>query len=264
MNSRKVVMVTGAAGGIGSALCWQLAQAGACVVVSGRRSGPVDVLAEALTSAGHEAMPLALDVADPEAIGPALARVEARVGPVDWLVNNAGLAVSANLLRSAEQDLYERHMAVNFHGARRVFEGLLPGMLERGYGRVVQIASSAALVGYAYVAAYVASKHALLGYTRSAALELRGKGVALGAVCPHYVDSPMTDASIRRVVESTGRSEEAARAFFAEQNPGGALVDASEVAEASCEILQGRLTGRVIELTGGDVIEVETGWPLAD
>lgn len=263
MSTRKVALVTGAAGGIGSELCRQLSAAGACVVVAGRRMEPAEALAAELVAAGGEAMALQLDVADGAAIGPAIERAQAELGPIDWLVNNAGIAVSAPLLRSAEDGLYERHMQVNFHGARRVFEALLPGQLERGYGRVVQIASSAALVGYGYVAAYVASKHALLGYTRSAALELQGKGIALGAVCPHYVDSPMTEASIQRIVETTARTPQAARAFFAEQNPGGELVSVSEVAEATLAMLSSEITGRVLELTGGATVEFESGWALS-
>lgn len=263
MSTRKVALVTGAAGGIGSELCRQLTAAGARVAVAGRRMEPAQALAEELEAAGGEAFALQLDVADGAAIGPAIERAQAELGPIDWLVNNAGIAVSAPLLRSAEQELYERHMQVNFHGARRVIEALLPGQLERGYGRVVQIASSAALVGYGYVSAYVASKHALLGYTRAAALELQGKGIALGAVCPHYVDSPMTEASIERIVETTGRTPQAARAFFAEQNPGGELVRVSEVAETVLAMLSGEITGRVLELTGAAIEVVEPGWALS-
>lgn len=262
MSARKVALVTGGPGGIGAAVCWRLAKAGACVAVSGRRLERAEALCDELASAGYESIPLQLDVAEPASISAAIAKVRSRVGPVDWLVNNAGIAVSAPLLRGSEQGLFERHMDVNFHGARRVFEAVLPGMLERGYGRVVQVASSAALVGYAYVAAYAASKHALLGYTRSAALELRGKGVGLGAICPHYVDSPMTEASVQRVVESTGRSEEDARGYFASQNPGGRLVAMDEVAQAAFDLLEDERTGRVLELTGGETLEVDAGWSM--
>ncbi len=262
MSTRKVALVTGGPGGIGAAVCWRLAQEGACVVVSGRKLEKAEALSDELASAGFESIALQLDVADSASIAAAAARARSRVGPVDWLVNNAGIAVSAPLLRGAEQGLFERHMEVNFHGARRVFEALLPDMLEKGHGSVVQIASSAALVGYAYVAAYAASKHALLGYTRSTALELRSKGVTLGAVCPHYVDSPMTEASVRRVVESTGRSQEDARAYFADQNPGGRLVAMDEVAQTTLDLLTGAQTGRVLELTGGETVEVDPGWTM--
>ncbi|MFT7676663.1 MAG: 3-hydroxybutyrate dehydrogenase [Planctomycetota bacterium] len=224
---------------------------------------PAEALAAELVAAGGEAFALQLDVAEADSIGPAMERAQAALGPIDWVVSNAGIAISAPLLRSAEQGLFERHMQVNFHGARRVVEALLPGQIERGYGRVVQIASSAALVGYAYVAAYVASKHALLGYTRSAALELKNKGIALGAVCPHYVDSPMTEASIARIVETTELTPEAARAFFAKQNPGGELVSVAEVAQACLAMLSSNITGRVMELTGGATVEIESGWELS-
>jgi NAD(P)-dependent dehydrogenase (short-subunit alcohol dehydrogenase family) len=173
------------------------------------------------------------------------------IGPPDWLVNNAGIAKSAPLLHPAEvTDLYEEHLAVNFHGARRMLEALLPGMRARGYGRIVNVASSAGLVGYAYVSAYCASKHALVGYTRSAALELAGSGVAVSAVCPHYVDSPMTERSAARIAEKTGRTSEAARALLAAQNPGGRLVTPAEVAEAVLEQLAGEHNGAIVELDG--------------
>jgi len=166
------------------------------------------------------------------------------------------------LRASQERDLGTLHMDVNYHGARRVFETLLPGMLERGYGRVVQIGSSAALVGYAYVAHYVASKHALLGYSRSAALELAGKGVGVDVVCPHYVDSPMTDASVERIAAQTCMSEEAARERLAQANPGGQFVTPAEGAAVTLELLQSDQTGRVIELTGSERITVDEGVEL--
>ena len=122
--------------------------------------------------------------------------------------------------------------------------------IEAGYGRVVNVASSAGLRGYAYVADYCASKHALVGLTRAAALELGPKGVLVGAVCPHYVDTPMTAESIRRVVEKTGKSEVEARRFFEQQNPGGRLVTAYEVADAVASLCEGEENGTLIELDG--------------
>lgn len=197
---------------------------------------------------------MALDVTNPSSIESAVATVRDLTsdhGPIDWLVNNAGIAVSAPLL-GGDDESFQRHLDVNLHGPRRMIEALVPDMVERGYGRVVQIASSAALQGYAYVAAYTASKHALLGYTRSAALELAKKGVTFNLVCPHYVDSPMTQTSIDRVVETTGRSREDAAKFFADQNPGGRLVRPDEVASAAYELCLGEANGQVIELDGRD------------
>jgi NAD(P)-dependent dehydrogenase (short-subunit alcohol dehydrogenase family) len=211
MPDRHVALVTGAGRGIGRAIALRLARAGAGVLVAARsQEACLDVCAEIQAEAGV-AWPLYLDVADPDSIAEAL--VEARettadIGPIDWLVNNAGIAESARFLdhqRASGVDVYEKHMRVNFEGPRRLIEELTPAMVERGYGRIVNVASSAGLRGYAYAAAYAASKHALVGYSLSAALELAQTGVTLNLVAPHFVDSPMTDVSIARIVKKTKR-----------------------------------------------------------
>jgi NAD(P)-dependent dehydrogenase (short-subunit alcohol dehydrogenase family) len=254
VSTRRVAVVTGAGQGIGAAIAERLASAGAFVFVTGRHREPCAALVNRLRERGERAEALTLDVTDRQSIRAALEVVLRRsdeVGPPDWLVNNAGIAKSAPLLHPDDvTDPYEEHLAVNFHGARRMVEGLLPGMRARGYGRIVNVASSAGLVGYAYVSAYCASKHALVGYTRSAALELAGSGVAIGAVCPHYVDSPMTERSAARIAEKTGRTSEAARALLAAQNPGGRLVTPAEVAAAVLELLEGDHNGAIVEVDG--------------
>ena len=133
----------------------------------------------------------------------------------------------------------------------------------RGAGAALQIASSASLRGYPYVSAYAATKHALLGWTRSAALECAPRGVAVSAICPHYVDTPMTERSIETMAEKTGRTEEDLRAFVAGQNPGGVLVTPDEVAEVAMELLGSGRGGVVVELTGADRTIVEEGVALA-
>ncbi|MCA8978952.1 MAG: SDR family oxidoreductase, partial [Planctomycetes bacterium] len=249
-------LVTGATGGIGRAVCLRLAREGVAVVAAGRDREKLAEVVEELEGLGGVAWSVEIDLADPASIaaGAAEAReLSAAIGPITWLVNNAGIAISAPLVekdREAAGDLYERHMDVNFHGARHLFESLLPGMLRAERGVMINVASSAGLFGYAYVAAYCASKHALVGYTRAAALELAKKGVRANAVCPHYVDSPMTEASVRRVVETTGKSAAEAREFFAAQNPGGRLVTPEEVADAVWELLRSESNGRVVELDG--------------
>ncbi len=214
-------------------------------------------VAQELRAEGGTAWPLHLDVGDPDSIAEAVA--EAReladeVGPIDWLVNNAGIVESAPFLahqRETGVDLYEKHLLVNFHGARRMIETLVPAMLERGYGRVVNVASSAGLQSYAYAAAYGASKHALVGYSQAAAQELAKTKVTMNLVCPHYVDSPMTDASVARIMAKTKRSEAETRRFLASQNPGGTLVSADEVADGVWELLTGDRNGAILELVGG-------------
>ena len=257
MEPRHVALVTGGGRGIGRAIALRAARAGAAVFVAARSQEACIEVVDEIVDGGGTAWPLYLDVADFGMFAEALAEARelaSSVGSIDWLVNNAGIAQSAPFLqhgRAGGEDLYQKHLDVNFHGPRRLIEALVPGMIERKYGRVVNVASSAGLQGYAYVAAYCASKHALVGYSTSAARELAKTGVTMNLVCPHYVDSPMTAASIERVVQKTQRSEADARAFFAAQNPGGSLVTVDEVAEMVLELLTGDRNGAIAELVGG-------------
>jgi 3-hydroxybutyrate dehydrogenase len=248
-QDKPIALVTGGNQGIGEAISQALARAGAIVFVAGRSAARNEAVAEGIRAGGGEAHGLVLDVCDMESISAALGEA-ARVagGPVAWLVNNAGSAVSAPLVRT-DDSAFMGQMDVNFHGPRRCVAGLLPGMLERGYGRIINIASSAGLRGYGYVAAYCSSKHALVGFTRSAAEECGPKGVVFAAVCPHYVDTPMLESSVAAVMAKTGRSREWARAFFAQENPGGRLVTPSEVASCVLGLCLGDESG-VWELDG--------------
>lgn len=253
-----VALVTGGSRGIGAALCRGLAEAGVAVVVSARDVAACGDVAVSIQSHGGRAWPVGMDVTDPVSVvrGVAEAREAcAEVGQIDWLVNNAGLAHSAPILEG-DDDLYERHLALNFHGARRMLAELAPDMCERGYGRVVNMASSAGLRGYSYVSAYCASKFALVGYTLAAAEELAPHGVTCNAVCPYYVDTPMLDAAVARVMAKTGKDEEGVRAFFRSQNPGGRLVRAGEIVDAVCRLLAGDESGLLVELDGTDVDKV--------
>lgn len=248
MPQQHVALITGGGRGIGAAIAKRLARAGAAVTVGARSVGDCERVAKEIRAGGGQALAVQLDVADPHWIADAVERVNDEFGQLDWLVNNAGIAISAPLVGNDE--LFERHMQINFHGARRTIEAVLPAMKERKYGRIVNVVSTAALRGYRYIAAYAASKHALLGYARCAALDLEGSGVAIASVCPHYVDSPMTDESVRRVMQKTGQTEAAARAFFAAQNPGGRLVTMDEVAEAVLALLERGENGAIVELEG--------------
>ena len=262
MSTPRMALVTGGARGIGAAICRALAARGDHVIVAARRLGSCQELAGELVEQGHRASAMALDVTDRESVAAAFTSLRREHGAVLHLVNNAGVAKSAPLFGEGDSDLLQLHMDVNFHGPRRVLEIALADMLSAGYGRVVQVASSAALRGYAYVASYAASKHALLGFSRSAALELARKGVALNVVCPHYVDSPMTARSVERVMQKTGKSEAEARAFFAAENPGGVLVTEQEVAAEVTDLIHGPHTGRVTELIGGACRIVDEGFAM--
>ena len=254
---KPLALVTGASRGIGARIARELAERGAAVILAARSLAACETLAAELESSGASAHALALDVTDLDSIRRAREKVElleGKIGPLRWLVNNAGVAISQPLLLpEGESDaLNARLMAVNFDGARRVAEAFLPAMKSRKRGRLVNVASSAGLYGYAYVSAYCASKFALVGWTLAAAHELSGSGVTVNAVCPHYVDTPMLARSVETLVQKTGRTPAAARAFFAEQNPGGRLVTPDEVADAVADLCQGESTGTLVELDGSD------------
>ena len=255
MDSPHVALVTGGSRGIGAAIARRLAADGAAVFVAARGRASSEELCASIEAGGGWARPLELDVTDPDSIRAAAAAAAAERGPVDWVVANAGIAVSAPAL--AGEESYREHLEVNFHGARRTAEAFMPAMLEAGRGAVLSVASSAGLRGYPYVAAYCASKHALLGYVRSLAAELGSNGIRFGAVCPHYVDSPMLDASVARIVAKTGRDEAAVRDFFRRQNPGGRLVTPEDVAAAVAEWLAEGRNGAVLEMDGSGVRDVD-------
>ncbi len=252
-RSQRVVLVTGASRGIGAAIARRLAKDGAAVVVAARSLERCQAIVREIEHGGGSAWPLALDVADRASIDAALARARRlteALGPLDWLVNNAGIAESAPLFDDAREGRIERHLEVNFHGPRRLMEALVPGMEKRGYGRIVNVASSAGLRGYAYVSAYCASKFALVGYTLSAAEELDESGVRVNVVAPHYVDSPMLQEAVERLMLKTRMNAPTAREFFRRSNPGERLVTMDEVADATSALLHGDENGAVVELDG--------------
>lgn len=259
------VLVTGATGGIGEALALRAAREGARVFAAGRDAARLARLVGSLAAAGARAHALELDLEEPEPGARARELLAAQGGDpdaLDCLFNVAGIAISAPLFSAdAGARFFGRHMTVNFHGPRALIEAFGPGMKARGAGAIVNVASSAGLRGYAYTAAYCASKHALVGYTRAAARELAASGVTVAAVCPHYVDSPLLDAAVRRIVAKTGVTPDAAREFLAAENPGGRLVSCDEVADAAWSLARGGENGTILELDGAHRIRVEG--PLA-
>jgi NAD(P)-dependent dehydrogenase (short-subunit alcohol dehydrogenase family) len=256
-----VALVTGASRGIGAGVARRLASAGYFTVLAARGVEGCEAVLDEIRAAGGDGAALSLDLGDRAALPAFLEGLEAEVGPrggLGLLVNNAGIAQSAPFAPKGgghADEAADRHLEINFHGPRRLIEALAPGMVARGSGAVVNVASSAALRGYGYVSAYCASKHALLGYARAVAEELGPKGVAVHTLCPHYVDSPMLQASIDNVVAKTGKSPEEARAFFAAQNPGGGLVSVDDVA-AWTERLATEPGARVVELDGARAFDV--------
>lgn len=246
-------LVTGGGRGIGAAIARQLLAAGATVTVLGRRFEVVQQLAAEQPERLHA---VSADVSDAAQVAAAFASARARFGPLSILINNAGQAGSAPFLKTDAQ-LWQQMLAVNLTGTFLCTQAALPDMLAAGWGRIVNVASTAGLSGYAYVSAYCAAKHGVIGLTRALALEVAKKGVTVNAVCPGYTETDILLQSIANVVAKTGRSLEAARAEFTAGNPQGRLVQPDEVADTVrwlCGAAASAITGQSIAVCGGEVM----------
>ena len=237
-------LVTGGGRGIGRAIAAALAGRGMTVTVLGRQRAVLD---EAV-AAGDAHFADVADVADGVAIGAAIARAAERQ-PIDILVANAGVAESAPFTKS-DVALFARMMDVNFMGVVHSIHAALPSMKTRPHGRIVAIASTAGLKGYAYVSAYVAAKHAVV------ALELANTPITVNAVCPGFTDTDLVAGSIDNIMKKTGRSRDQAVAELAKHNPQGRLVTPQEVTDAVlwlCGEGAGAITGQAIAVAGGEI-----------
>jgi NAD(P)-dependent dehydrogenase (short-subunit alcohol dehydrogenase family) len=246
-------LVTGAARGIGAAIARMLADQGARLTLLGRNPDTLAALAAQLP--GEHGFVLA-DVGDEPQVRAAFAQARAARGPIAILVNNAGQAESAPFAKTT-LEAWQRMLSVNLTGTFLCTQAALPDMLAGGGGRIVNIASTAAQRGYAYVSAYVAAKHGVLGLTRSLALELARKNITVNAVCPGYTETDILRESIANVVAKTGRSEEEARAEFAAGNPQQRIVQPQQVADAVrwlCGDGAAAITGQAISVSGGEVM----------
>ncbi|MGI8522184.1 MAG: SDR family NAD(P)-dependent oxidoreductase [Nocardioides sp.] len=245
-----IALVTGASQGIGAACALALSQAGHRVALVARNEHALKQVADGLPG---ESLVVPADVLDPDALEAAFARVEGEWGTVEILVVNAGAAMSAPLVRTTD-DEWQRMLDLNLTAPFRCLRRSLPAMVSNGYGRVVVVASVASKAGGARIAAYTASKHGVMGLVRSASAEVAKRGVTVNAVCPGYVDTPMTDESVAHISSGTGRSEEEARAILANAQPIGRLVTVDEVAAAMLLCVDnGAINGQGLNVDGGAV-----------
>ena len=246
-------LVTGGGQGIGVAAVRALRALGMNVTLLGRRLPVLQAVVDTDPAHLHA---VAADVADPAQVAEALASARERFGPVQVLVNNAGQALSAPF-HKMDMALWRQMLDVNLTGTMVCTQAVLPDMLAAGWGRVVNVASTAGQVGYAYVSAYCAAKHGVVGLTRSLALELAAKGITVNAVCPGYTETDIVRESIERVVAKTGRTHEQALAEFVKSNPQGRLVQPEQVADAIawlCGEGAAAVTGQSISVSGGEVM----------
>ncbi len=250
-------IVTGGGSGIGAAVARALLAEGARVTIVGRNAQRLADTAGALaTLAGPgRVQSQVADVASSDQVRAAFDRAAAAFGPASVLVNNAGQASSAPLAQT-DDALWSRMIEVNLTGTFVCTRAALEPMLAARWGRIVNVASTAGLTGYAYVAAYCASKHGVIGLTRALALEVARRGVTVNAVCPGYTDTELVRESIANIRAKTGRSEAEALAELVRTNPQGRLVQPEEVADAVvwlCRPGAQAVTGQAISVSGGEV-----------
>lgn len=248
-------LVTGGGRGIGAAIAKRLVAAGYRVTITARDAASLAPWVADLGGA-EVCQAVAMDVSDDLSVASGMAAACAGFGPVEVLINNAGQALSAPFIKT-DAALFERMLNVNLTGVYRCIQASLPAMLAAKSGRIINIASTAGLVGYAYVSAYAAAKHGVIGLTRSLALELAAKGITVNAVCPGYTETDIVRDAVANIMLKTGRTQAQAHAELAKGNPMGRLVQPDEVADAVLWLAgsgAASITGQAIAVCGGELM----------
>jgi len=254
---RHHALVTGGGRGIGLAIARALAQFGASVSLVGRNAETLQAGASHITKDyGVKVATAQADVADESGVRKALASVRNVLGAPTILVNNAGVGISSPFLKS-DAAFWRKILDTNLMGAVYFTQAVLPAMLESKWGRIINIASTAGITGYAYITAYCAAKHGMIGLTRALAVETARTGVTVNAVCPGYADTEMTTANIANITKKTGRTREEATASLVSRNPQGRLIQPAEVADAVVWLAgddTASVTGQSIVIAGGELM----------
>lgn len=251
----KHALVTGGATGIGFAIAQALVAQGVKVTIAGRTASALELAVDKLRDGGQIDY-VVMDVSSADSVSGAFWHAAQVYGDIDILVNNAGQASSASFLNTSEEQ-WQQMLAVNLTGTFLCSQQALPAMLKNGWGRIINVASTAGLKGYAYVAAYCAAKHGVIGMTRALAMEVANKGVTVNAVCPGYTETDIVKQAVANIVAKTGRSEEQARAELAAGNPQKRLIQPEEVADAVlwlCSPASAAQNGQAIAVAGGEVM----------
>lgn len=256
--AERIAVITGGGRGIGRAVALAFAREGADVMVLARTEGEVRRVAEEVGGeCGVRAFHAVCDVSDAASVRNAFDEARERFGrAADILVNNAGVAESAPLVKTTDE-FWHRHLEINLSGTFYCMRAALPAMVERGWGRVINVASIAGKTGAPYIAAYSASKHGVIGLTRTAALEVATGGVTVNAICPGYVETDMTARAVENITARTGKTADEARAILERMSPQQRLVTSEEVAAVALLLAShdGRgINGQAINVDGGSVL----------